>query len=193
MYLPEQGCTDMDEIIQRHIDDLFSDDRARQSQGFMALMAAAAQPVDWAYDLWDALLADLTHRDNHRRAHAAQLLPNLAKSDPQQRIVNDFPALLNVTRDERLVTARHCLQALWCVGVAGKAQQQVYMDGLERRYHDCVDEKNSTLIRYDILQSMRNAYDAVQDDSIRQKALALIELEADPKYRKKYAAVWKIK
>ena len=65
------------------------------------------------------------------------------------------------------------------------------MAGLEQRFHECVTEKNCTLIRYDIMQSMRNVYDVVKDESIRAKALALIETEADPKYRKKYAAVWK--
>jgi hypothetical protein len=51
--------------------------------------------------------------------------------------------------------------------------------------------KNCTLIRYDILQSLRNVYDQVKDEKIRSKALALIETETDLKYRKKYAALWK--
>jgi hypothetical protein len=134
---------------------------------------------------------NLTHKDNHNRAIAAQLLCGLAKSDPDQRILRDFDALLNVTKDERFVTARHCMQALWKVGAAGSAQQQRYMDGLERRYHECASEKNCTLIRYDIIQSMRNVYDVTKDEAIREKALALIETEPDAKYRKKYATVWK--
>jgi hypothetical protein len=96
-----------------------------------------------------------------------------------------------VTNDLRFVTARHCLQALWRVGVVGKPQQQVYMDGLERRFHECASEKNCTLIRYDILESMRNVYDTVHDEAIKAKALALIETEDDLKYRKKYATLWK--
>ena len=65
------------------------------------------------------------------------------------------------------------------------------MDGIERRFGECIDEKNCTLIRYDILQSMRNVYNSAQDERIRQKALELIETEEHPKYRKKYATVWK--
>jgi hypothetical protein len=137
------------------------------------------------------MLAGLTHKDNHVRAIAAQILCNLAKSDPKERILKDFPALLEVTRDDRFVTARHCMQALWKVGVAGKKQQKLFMEGLERRYKECVGEKNSTLVRYDILQSMRNVYNVVKDDRIKKKALALIPLEEDTKYRAKYAAVWK--
>lgn len=156
----------------------------------MALMAAAEQPVDWAYAVWDRLVADLTHKDNRRRAHASQLLANLAKSDPEQRILNDFDKLLAVTKDERFVTARHCLQALWRVGVVGQPQHNVYLAGLERRFAECASEKNGTLLRYDILQSLRTVYDIVKDEAIRAQALALIETEADAKYRKKYAALW---
>jgi len=52
-------------------------------------------------------------------------------------------------------------------------------------------EKNGTLIRYDILQSLRNVYDAVKDERIKEKALELIEREEDIKYRKKYTNLWK--
>jgi hypothetical protein len=47
------------------------------------------------------------------------------------------------------------------------------------------------LIRYDILQSFSNVYDAVKDEKIREKALELIESEADLKYRKKSANLWR--
>lgn len=125
------------------------------------------------------------------RAIAAQLLANLAKSDPKGRIFKDFDRLLNVTKDERFVTARHCLQSIWKVGLAGRKQGQLVMKGLERRFHECVTEKNCTLIRYDIIVDLRNLYDALKDEAIKTKALELIETETDPKYKKKYATVWK--
>jgi len=75
--------------------------------------------------------------------------------------------------------------------VAGNKQKKIYMEGLERRFKECITEKNSTLIRYDILQSMRNVYDAVKDEKLKEKALELIETEEDLKYRKKYASLWK--
>ena len=65
------------------------------------------------------------------------------------------------------------------------------MDGLEHRYMECVTEKNCTLIRYDILQSFRNVFDVVQDEKIREKALELIPMEEDTKYRKKYSSLWR--
>lgn len=83
------------------------------------------------------------------------------------------------------------MQALWKVGVVGKKQQKIYMDGLERRFEECLTEKNCTLIRYDILQSMRNVYAVVKDEKIKAKALELIETEQDANYRRKYAALWR--
>jgi hypothetical protein len=34
-------------------------------------------------------------------------------------------------------------------------------------------------------------YDAVHDEAIKTKSLALIETEQDPKYKKKYASPWR--
>lgn len=53
------------------------------------------------------------------------------------------------------------------------------------------EEKNGTLIRFDIIQGLRKLYDRDQDETVRQKALELMETEADLKYRKKYASVWR--
>lgn len=184
----------MDETTRQNLKNIRSQDSNVQNAGYQAVMEATEKPVDWAYEVWDDLVADLTHKDNHRRAIAAQVLANLtATSDPAGRILKDFDVLLNVTRDERFVTARHCMQSIWKVGLAGKPQQQKLVDGLALRFNECISEKNCTLIRYDIAQSLRNLYDKVKDESIREKALALIETETDLKYRKKYTSVWKKK
>jgi hypothetical protein len=90
----------------------------------MQLLEATQTPVNWAYEVWDDLVRDLADEDNHVRAIAAQLLCNLAKSDPRGRILYDFDALLSMTRDERFVTARHSLQVIWKGGVAGERQRQ---------------------------------------------------------------------
>jgi hypothetical protein len=183
----------MDTATRTNLDNLRSTDRDLQSQAFFAVIEATNRPVDWAYEAWDDLVKDLKHRDNHVRAIAAQVLCSLVKSDPEKRILRDFDALLAVTKDEKFVTARHCLQALWKVGAAGTEQQTRYVEGMERRFQECIAEKNCTLIRYDIAQSLRNVYDATGEESVRAKALELIETEPDAKYRKKYASLWKIR
>lgn len=181
----------MDKTTRTNLDNIRSDDGALQNKAYNDLMQATDSPVDWTYEAWDELLEGLKHKDNHVRAISAQLLSNLAMSDPKGRMLKDFESLLAVTKDERFVTARHCLQSLWKIGMAGKKQQKILLDGLTRRYEECIAEKNCTLIRYDIIQDFRTLYDAVKDEKIKEKALALIETEEDIKYRKKYATVWR--
>jgi hypothetical protein len=183
----------MDSTTRTTLDNLRSADKQVQNDAYFAVLAMTDQPVSWAYDVWDDMLADLTHKDNHRRAIAAQVLCGLAKSDPEGRMLRDFDTLLTVTKDERFVTARHCLQALWKIGVVGTAQRETYLKGLAHRFQECATEKNSTLIRSDIIQSLKNVYEITRDEAVNNTALALIETEDDLKYRKKYATVWKAK
>ncbi|MEZ4671197.1 MAG: hypothetical protein R3E39_25100 [Anaerolineae bacterium] len=180
-------------MTRTHIENIFSADRDLQNAAYSALLEATEQPVEWAYDVWDRLVAALRHKDNHVRAIATQLLSNLAKSDPNKRILKDFAAVLAVTKDERFVTARHTLQALWKIGLVGEQQQARVVEGLTTRFNECIAEKNCTLIRYDIIVDFRNLYDALKDESLREQALALIETETDLKYKKKYASVWRKK
>ncbi|UVI33789.1 hypothetical protein L1F29_28740 [Paenibacillus spongiae] len=176
---------------QTMMDKLRSQDREVQNEAYYAAMEQTKEQVDWAYDIWDELKQDLTHPDNHNRSIASQLLCNLAKSDPEGRIFDDFAALMEVTKDKRFVTARHCLQSLWKIGMAGQPQKQLVMNGLADRYRNCMEEKNGTLIRFDIIQGLWNLYQYEPDESVKQLALDLIETEEDIKYRKKYAAVWR--
>ena len=181
----------MNKTIRTHLDNIRSDDGELQNKAYYFLMEETEKPVDWAYEAWDELVDGLTHKDNHVRAIASQVLANLGKSDPKGRMFKDFDKLLNVTRDEKFVTARHCMQNIWKVGLGGKKAQQLVVDGLEKRFHECINEKNCTMIRYDIQVSLHNLYNATASSEIKEKALELIELEEDGKYKKKYFTVWK--
>ena len=181
----------MNKTIRMHLDNIHAEDGQVQFKAYDHLMKETEKPVDWAYEAWDEIVAGLTHKDNHVRAICGQLLGNLGKSDPQGRMFKDFDKLLNVTRDEKFVTARHTMQNIWKVGLGGKKHQQLVVQGLEKRFKECIKEKNCTLIRYDINVSLRNLYNATTSSEIKEKVLELIETEKDVKYRKKYAAVWK--
>ncbi|MEO8662724.1 MAG: hypothetical protein ABI693_29960 [Bryobacteraceae bacterium] len=183
----------MTEEIRAALTDIRSQDSGAQNKAYTNLMALTGQDVDWAYEAWGELFEGLRHKDNHVRAICAQVLCNLAKSDPEKRMLRDLDALIAVTKDDRFVTARHCLQSLWKVGVVGPEQRKKLVDGLAGRFRECVSEKNGTLIRFDIAQGLRRLYDLVKDEQVRRTALELIETEPDLKYRKKYAGVWKIK
>ncbi|HUE98087.1 MAG TPA: hypothetical protein VMN99_02465 [Anaerolineales bacterium] len=180
----------MDSKTRKHLDNLRSEDRELQNEAFFHIFQETEKPVDWAYEVWDQLMEGLRHKDNHVRAISAQILANLAKSDPKNRMQKDFSALMAVTKDEKFVTARHTLQSIWKVGIEKKMQKTV-VDALADRFRNCTAEKNWTLIRYDIIRDFRNLYDELKDEKIKQKALELIETEEDVKYKKKYAGVWK--
>lgn len=176
---------------RRDLEAIFADDRKDQGEAFVRLVEATQIPVGWAAEVWDRLLAGLTDPDNRIRAISAQLLCNLAKSDQDGMIGRDFAALLNVTRDVKFVTARHCLQNLWKVGVVGEAQRALLVSGLRSRFAEAATEKNGTLIRYDIMVVLATVWREVADESVRTVALEWVEEEADPKYRKKYLGAWK--
>src|SRR5260221_8355511 len=95
------------------LEDLRSPVPDRQNYAFQSLLKATDSPVGWAYEVWEDLLRTLVDGDNRQRSIAAQVLSNLAKSDPKERMLKDLAALVKVTKDERFVTARHCLQSLW--------------------------------------------------------------------------------
>lgn len=181
----------MDPTLRADLDAVRADEKDAQNAAYTHLVQATDAPVDWAYEAWDEVVAMLRHPSNRVRAIASQVLSNLAASDPDRRILGDLDALLEVTRDERFVTARHCLQSLWKVGVAGDAQREAVVAGLSRRFAECASEKNCTLIRYDIVQVLRKMHDAAPHETVSRAAHALIETEPDPKYRKKYAGAWK--
>jgi len=180
----------MNQTTRQHLDNLQSKNPDKRYASFQYIMEQTEKPVDWAYEAWTELLALLENGDNHERSIAAQVLSNLAKSDPEGRLLNDYDKLLAVTKDERFVTARHALQSLWNVGIVNKDLQQKVIETLRKRFLECTSEKNCTLIRYDILQVFRKIYDSVPDEQLKATVLKLIETEDDKKYRKKYSGLW---
>lgn len=163
-------------------------DRETQGQAFQDLLATSTGPVPWAYSIWDRVVGGLRSKDNRIRAISAQVLCQLAASDPEERMPSVFAQLLDISRDEKFVTARHCLQALWRVGVAWP---ELVLAGFETRFQESAAEKNGTLVRYDILVGIRRMADVLGEAGIRERAQQWIALETDPKYRKKYAGVWR--
>ena len=181
----------MDNKMKKEFEKSKSKDKEERYQAYHNILEATEQKVDWAYEVWDQLLEDLTHNDNHQRSRAAQYLANLAKSDPERRMLSDFSRVWEVTYDEKFVTARHSLQAIWKVGLAGKEQEEMVIKHMVDRFKNCKDEKNYTLIRSDIIQNMRNLFDHLHDEKIKQTAMELIEMVDDKKYQKKYMNIWK--
>ncbi|HLL44516.1 MAG TPA: hypothetical protein VK369_15305 [Segetibacter sp.] len=181
----------MDQTTREHLNNLHSNDADRRYASFQYIINLTNQPVVWAYKVWDDLLNLLRTGDNHQRTIAVQVLSNLAKSDTEKRLLKDLDQLLVVTKDEKFVTARHSLQSLWKVAVAGEDLKKKVVDNLSKRFDECITEKNCTLIRYDIFEVFKKIYDQVHDDELKDTALALIQREDNVKYRKKYTGLWK--
>ena len=181
----------MDSTIKRLFENLRDIDKDVQYEALMKLFDITNDKVNWAYEVWDQLLTDLTEGDNHQRSRAAQFLCKLAISDPEKRILKDFPTVWAVTKDKKFVTARHSLKSIWNIALAGCEQKELVLKTLSDRFINGTDEKNYTLIRYDIIESLRKLYDEIKDEQVKQLALDLIEKEEDKKYKKKYASVWK--
>jgi len=177
-------------MIPASFSDLWSTDRAAQNAAYSALMAETTEPVSWAYDVWDDVVAHLAAKDNHDRAIAGQLLCNLAKSDPEQRIIRDWDRLMLVTEDDKFVTARHVIRSLWKVGLPSELRPFL-LDGVAKKFASCANHKNHTLIRYDLLEGLGKLLDATVDAAIRPLTLSLIQTESDAKYVKKYKTLWK--
>lgn len=181
----------MDDRIKEAFLRSRSKDKQESYEAYLYILQTTGKQVDWAYEVWDDLLEGLRDKDNHQRSRSAQYLANLAKSDPEQRMLTDLPKLWEVTKDEKFVTARHSLQAIWKVGLADDVLKGKVMSCMADRFVNGRNEKNHTLIRFDIIQNMKHLYDQLGDEGIRQTALELIQTVEDEKYRKKYSRIWK--
>jgi hypothetical protein len=78
------------------------------------------------------------------RSRAAQYLCSLAISDPEKRMMKDFPAVWKVIFDKKFVTGRHALQSIWKIGFADEEQKKMVINQLVDRYINCLTEKNYT-------------------------------------------------
>ena len=57
----------MDSITQTNWENLRSQDGDLRYAALTFMLAATDQPVDLAYEVWDALVETLRHADNHRQ------------------------------------------------------------------------------------------------------------------------------
>ena len=181
----------MEPHIQRLFDARDSADRDAAYNALVELFAMTEKPVPWAYDVWERLVLDLRDKDGAKRSFSAQMLTRLAVSDPKGRIFADFPAIAAVMRDEKFVTARHTLESLWRVGLAGPDRAALVVAALEERFQECSAEKNASLVRTDVLTCLARLANAVGDDGLEAPAEALMALEPDEKARTKQRAAWR--
>ena len=181
----------MDIQLQKNKSSLHKKNKDERNEAFQRLINDSQVEVSWAYEIWDDLVAMMKEGDDHQRSIAAQLLANLAKSDPEGRMVKDLDKIFDVTRDEKFVTARHTLQCLWKIAIVNKKLLSMVLERLTDRYTECISEKNCTSIRHEIIVVLKKIFDITKEELVESKALRLIEKEEDLTYRKKYAEIWR--
>jgi hypothetical protein len=188
-----RGDREMENTILELVENIMGKDEQLRSDSYVTLMNMTEEKVDWVYEIWDMLFENINHKNNHTRSIIGQLICNLAKSDYEKRIQKDFHKLINLTKDEKFVTARHCLLSIWKIGLTGQDNLELVLEGLSERYINCTEEKNCTLIRADIIQGFKNLYRELREERTGKIVSELIEKEHDEKYRKKYLSIWKKK
>lgn len=63
------------------------------------------------------------------------------KSGPEKRMLKDFDKLIEVTKDEKFVTARPSLQSLWKIAVTGNEFPKMIVNYQEDRFRKCTIER----------------------------------------------------
>lgn len=173
------------------IANLASGDLSTHGEAYEFLLLATEDSARWA----DAACAEIAplmkHKDGRVRSIAGQMLCALSPNASRKTVAAALDDLMAATHDKAFVTARHVLLALWRVGKADTQLRSKLVKRLRARFVESSREKNSTLIRYDIACVLRRLFDETGDAAVKSTTLALIELEPDAKYRKKYAGAWK--
>ena len=179
----------MEKEISKLLSNLIKHDRYVQFKTIEELMNIVKEPVDWTYSIWEQLIKALTHKNAFVRAQAAQILCALAAtSDPEERVLEDFTKIWSITYDEETVASIQSLQSIWRIGLAGQVQRDLIVSHLARRFHTCINEKQPTTIRYEIIVSLKKLFDKTGDSMLLTIAKNLIDEEQDIIVKKKYKA-----
>lgn len=177
----------MEKEILHLLSNLTEHDRHIQFRSYEELIKIIKEPVDWTYSVWEQLIKALTYNNAYVRAQAVQILCALAaKSDPEERVLEDFMKIWAITYDEEEVAAIQSLQSIWQIGLAGQVQRDLVVSHLARRFYTCVDEKQLTVIRYEIIVALKKMFDKTDDRKLITIANNLIEKEQDMKSKRKY-------
>lgn len=180
----------MDAKMKELFQQLKSDDRELQMTALEEIMLELHEEVNWAYEVWDELREWMKEEDPDKRSAGAQLLAGLAISDPQDRILEDFSLLWEITYEQKLIAARQALQSVWRVGLGGEEQLSLVLHHMTERFA-LTDETNYELIRYDIITGLRLLYDFTEEEVVKETAEQLIEMEEEESYKKKYRKAWR--
>jgi hypothetical protein len=179
----------MEEKIREMIVNLAEKDDDIRYEAFRRLMSITEEPVPWIYEAWDELTGKFKSDNSYQRTIAMNLFCNLSRCDSQKRIVEILPQLLALTEDEKFITRRQTMQALWKVAWFEPELLGPVVDKYIERFSTCVKEEHPNLLQRDIVQALLTLAELRNDTELSKKVNQLIESEPDPKARKALVAL----
>ena len=179
----------MEENIRQMVADLSEKDDNIRYEAFRRLMSITEEPVPWIYEVWDELAAKFDSDNSYQRSIAMNLFCNLSRCDSEKRIHSILPRLLALTEDEKFITRRQTMQALWKVAWFQPETYEAVVAKYVERFSSCVNEEHPNLLQRDIIQALLTLSDLRNDYELAAKVDSLIQSEPDAKARKGLTAV----
>jgi len=183
----------MNKEVETLVEQLAEKDDTIRYAAFTQLLVLSEKKVTWVYEVWDTLVEKLGSENSFQRSIGLMLLCNLSQSDSEKRMSALLPRLLSFTKDEKFITSRQTLQAVWKIAWFEPALRTLVVEHLKARFVECENEKHPNLLRQDILQSLLTLADLSHDETLQADALKLVDSEKDEKSRKSYLALMKAK
>jgi hypothetical protein len=89
------------------------------------------------------------------------------------------------------VTARHALQSIWRVGLAGPDRVELVLEALTKRFREGSSDKHPALVRTDVVASLGNLFRSTGDPRVVARVEKLLATERGEAARSRQRAAWK--
>jgi hypothetical protein len=180
----------------KEIDSLFRDLESKDDKirypAFKKLQEVTEKKVTWIYDKWFTLTEKLESDNSHQRTIGLTLLANLSKSDEELWIAKIIDKYLEHFDDEKFITARLCIQAVWKIALVNDRLRRKIINSLEQSYWRNIHLKtHGNLIRQDIVASLDQIFQNTKDKEVINLVLRIAAEETDDKIIKKLNALVK--
>lgn len=180
------------------IDSLFEnlaskDDKLRYA-AFKEILELTENKVKWFYDKFYLLTEKLSSENSYQRSIGFMVLANLCKSDDENRIQPLLPELLKQLNDEKFITSRQSIQAVWKFALNNEVMKSIVLKALKNEFYENRHlSTHGNLIKQDIIGSLKLIADNTNDVKILSLISDLISEENDPKLQKALKKIAKLK
>lgn len=182
------------EKIDFLFENLASNDDKLRYAAFKEILELTEKKVKWIYDKFYLLTEKLSSENSYQRSIGFMVLANLCKSDDENRIQPLLPVLLKQLNDEKFITSRQSIQAVWKFALNNEAMKSFVLKSLGNEFYDNRHlSTHGNLIKQDIIGSIKLIADNANDVKILSLISDLITEENDPKLQKVLKKIAKLK